>query len=214
MAAPIRYLLEHVGAEYEDKLYKCGPPPDFDRTQWLNDKFNLGLDFPNLPYYIDGDVKLSQSIVIMRHLARKHGLVGETEAETLRVELAAAQVSDYHMDFVRIVYNPQFLELKKDYLAGLPNKMKLLTKFLGDRKFIAGDKVTYADFLLFEYLEGQSYLVEGLLKDYPVLEAFHKRALALKGIDSYFKSPRAIKFPFNGAPAFFGGAYSDQLLKQ
>jgi hypothetical protein len=30
----------------------------------LTDKSNLGLDFPNLPYYIDGDVKVSYHFIV------------------------------------------------------------------------------------------------------------------------------------------------------
>lgn len=209
----IRYLLSHANVDYEDKLYKCGGPPDFERSQWMNEKFNLGLDFPNLPYYIDGEVKLTQSQAILRHLARKYGLDGKTEADKCRVDVAVAQVTDYRMDFVRIVYNPDFAKLKEAYQNGLPDKLKLLTSFLGDRKFVAGDYVTFADFVFFEYLEGQSFFQKDLLKDFPALEEYHKRIRAVEGVDKYFKSPKAITFPFNGAPAYFGGAYSDQLSK-
>lgn len=208
----IRYLLSHANVDYEDKLYKCGGPPNFDRSEWLNEKFNLGLDFPNLPYYIHGDVKITQSQTILRYLARKHGFDGRTEEDKTRVDLAAAQVTDYHMDFVRIVYSPEYTKLKEAYENGLPDKLKLLTRFLGERKFITG-YVTFADFMLFEYLEGQTFFKKDLLKDFPVLDEYHKRVRALEGVDKYFKSPGAITYPFNGAPAYFGGAYSDQLSK-
>ena len=33
-----------------------GPAPDFDKSSFRNVKDSLGLDFPNLPYYIDGKV--------------------------------------------------------------------------------------------------------------------------------------------------------------
>lgn len=214
LATPIRLLLKQAGIEYEEKLYSCSPPPNFDRSQWLNDKPNLGLDFPNLPYYIDGDVKLTQSHVILRYLGKKYGLSGKTDEEQMKVDLLATQVYDYHMDFVRIVYNPAFLELKADYNKGMPDKMEKLTKFLEGKQFVAGDYVTYADFVLFEYLELQVFFNKDLLKDYPVLEAFHKRVLALEAVDKYFNSPGAIKYPFNGAPAYFGGPYSEQLLKK
>nr|AAB19398.1 glutathione S-transferase subunit Yb5 [mice, liver, Peptide, 37 aa] [Mus sp.] len=36
-----------------------GVAPDYDRSQWL-EKFKLGLDFPNLPYLIDGSHKITQ----------------------------------------------------------------------------------------------------------------------------------------------------------
>lgn len=215
LAAPIRYLLAYCNVDYVDKHYKCGPPPTFARDEWLNEKFNLGLDFPNLPYYIHGNVKLSQSGAILRHIARTccKDMCGKTPEDMNRVDLAEAQVRDYHMDFVRVVYNPEFLKLKEDYVKSLPDKLKALTKFLGDRKFVAGDYVTYVDFCLFEYLEVQSYLVEGLLKDFPELEQFHQRVAALPSMVKYFESPGAIKYPFNGAPALFGGAFSDQLTK-
>uniref|UniRef100_A0A8C6D395 glutathione transferase n=1 Tax=Moschus moschiferus TaxID=68415 RepID=A0A8C6D395_MOSMO len=51
-----------------------GDAPDYDRSQWLNEKYKLGLDFPNLPYLIDGTHKLTQSNAILRYIARKHNM--------------------------------------------------------------------------------------------------------------------------------------------
>jgi len=214
LACPIRLLLEQAGAEYEEKLYGCGPPPSFDRAEWLKDKFELGLDFPNLPYYIDGDVKLTQSHVILRYLARKHNMAGNNEAEMRRVDLAANQVFDYHMDYVKVVYNPEYAKMKEEYLKNLPDKLKLLTKFLGQNKFVAGDHVTYADFVLFEFLECQHLLSPTVLNDFPALQQFHQNVSKLPAVEKYFNSPKAIKYPFNGAPAFIGGQYSEQLQKK
>ena len=50
---PIRLLLIQAGVEFEDKRYR-------DPKEWFANKFNLGLEFPNIPYYIDGDLKLTQ----------------------------------------------------------------------------------------------------------------------------------------------------------
>ncbi len=60
LASTIRNLLHYKGVEFEDKLYTIGPAPEYDGSGWLNDRSNLGLDFPNLPYYFDGDIKLTQ----------------------------------------------------------------------------------------------------------------------------------------------------------
>ena len=49
---PIRLLLAYAGVEYEDKRYTIGPAPEYDRSEWLNDKFNLGLDFPNVRTFV------------------------------------------------------------------------------------------------------------------------------------------------------------------
>ena len=58
----------YAEAEFEDVVYECGDAPDFDRSCWLDVKFTLGYDFPNLPYLEDGDVKLTQTIPIMQYV--------------------------------------------------------------------------------------------------------------------------------------------------
>lgn len=213
MATPIRLLLEYAGADYKEKLYKCGPPPTFDRSAWLEEKFTLGLDFPNLPYYIEGPVKLTQSAVILRYLGKKHNLTGKTEADQLVAEMLHDQIGDYLKEHYRTCYNPEFNKLREAYEKTLPDKLEVLEKFLGPKKFAVGDYVTYVDFLLFEYLEIVEAFSKGQLANFAKLADYHKRILALEPIHKYWNSDKAIKFPFNGAPAHWGGQYSDILNK-
>ena len=61
---PIRLLLAHAGVEYEDKRYNIkGEAPNFDRSEWLADKFNLGLEFPNVSIYLSSLQQSSSSFV-------------------------------------------------------------------------------------------------------------------------------------------------------
>ena len=63
-------LLTYLDIEYEDIVYDNTTR----QTTWMKEiKPNLGLDFPNLPYYIDGDLKLTQSLAIIRYLGKKNG---------------------------------------------------------------------------------------------------------------------------------------------
>ena len=73
MASQIRYELVYLGVEYEEDLYEQGDAPDFDRSQWLDKKDSLGLRFPSLPYFIDGETRLTEAAAIMRFIARKYG---------------------------------------------------------------------------------------------------------------------------------------------
>lgn len=205
LGTSIRLLFEYAGVDYEEKLYDHGPAPDYDNTKWLSEKFNLGLDFPNLPYLIDGNVKLTQSLVILRYLANKYNLAGSTEDEKLRADLVAAQTMDYWMEYARIVYDPNFEKLKGDYLKNLPDKLKLLSNFLGSNKFVAGDKVTYVDFFLWDYLERVIYLEKDAFNNLPLLAEYHKRVMSLDAVDKYFKSPKAIKYPLNAPFAYHAG---------
>lgn len=49
-AQPIRLLLCYAGVDFEDTRYNYLPVADgsFDRSEWLNVKPTLGLDFPNV----------------------------------------------------------------------------------------------------------------------------------------------------------------------
>lgn len=63
--------MHYLGVEFEDRMYAAGPAPDFDRSEWLNEKHTLGLDFPNLPYLIDDGIKLTETAAIMKYLCSK-----------------------------------------------------------------------------------------------------------------------------------------------
>jgi len=99
-----RLLAEYAGLPYVDKRYKAGPPPDYNRDIWLKEKFNLGLDFPNLPYIIDGDIKVSMSNACFRYLGRKAGLLGKNEKEQALCDLAAEITKDFRDVIVDIYY--------------------------------------------------------------------------------------------------------------
>ena len=81
----------YLGVDYVEDIYEQGGPPDFHRGQWENVKESLGLRFPNLPYLIDGHIKLTDANTIMRYLANKFGphLLGETAAEVGRIEMVS-----------------------------------------------------------------------------------------------------------------------------
>jgi glutathione S-transferase len=42
----------------------------WSRAAWTDVKHSLGYDFPNLPYYEDGKVKLSETSAIMRYICK------------------------------------------------------------------------------------------------------------------------------------------------
>jgi len=54
-------LLHYADVRFEDKRYDLATALE-GGGEWANDKLALGdtLDFPNLPYYIDGTVMLTQ----------------------------------------------------------------------------------------------------------------------------------------------------------
>ncbi|XP_040854601.1 glutathione S-transferase Mu 1-like isoform X4 [Ochotona curzoniae] len=195
LALPIRLLLEYTGTSYEEKHYTMGDAPDYDQSLWLNEKFKLGLDFPNLPYLIDGTHRLTQSNAIVRYLGRKHNLCGETEEEKIRVDILENQVMDNRWQLIMVCKSPDYEKLKPDYLKGLPDKLTLYSQFLGKRPWFAGHKITIADFLVYDVLDQNRIFAPGCLDAFPNLKDFMARFEGLPKMAAYMKSSRFIKVP-------------------
>jgi len=84
--------LHFCGVNFTDKRYTqffSESEMQWDRSDWLNEKNNLGMEFPNLPYLFDEDVKLTESIAIMKYVAKKWKpeLLGRNAAEVGRVNM-------------------------------------------------------------------------------------------------------------------------------
>jgi glutathione S-transferase len=203
-AQPIRLLLNYAGQDFEDKYYECGPAPDFSRDCWFNEKFSLGLDFPNLPYYIDGDVKLTQSGTILKYLARKYDLDAKTEAEHIRLDLAMDELIDLRNNMGRTSYSPDFATLKAAFVSSAANKLSEANKFLGSHQWFAGDRLTFVDFAWYELLQVLSTMEPSLLDNCDNLKGLVRRFEALPAIKQYLQSDKFLARPFNNKMAAFG----------
>ncbi|NWZ41211.1 GSTM2 transferase, partial [Brachypodius atriceps] len=194
-----------------------------DPSDWTNEKEKLGLDFPNLPYLIDGPVKLTQSNAILRYIARKHNMCecggsqrpggggprgfvgggltlphpsgGETEEEKQRVDVLENHLMDLRMNFARLCYNPDFEKLKPAYLEQLPKKLQELSRFLGSRPWFAGQKLTFVDFLAYDVLDQQRMFVPECPELKGNLAQFLQRFEALDKVSAYMRSGRFMKSP-------------------
>jgi len=205
-AQPIKMMLAHAGAEWEDKEYFLGPPPTFDRSSWFNEKFKLGLEFPNLPYWVDGDLKITQSIAITRHVARQNGLAGTTDAERTRIDVVEQQIVDYRSHAGGLFYQPkaEYEAKKPEYEKNLQDKYQALSNYLGDRKWFAGENLSYADFLVHEFLDQHRLFSPGSFDKFKNLVEFMKRLETLPNVAKYMKSDRYMKWPLNNDQASFG----------
>eukprot|EP00004_Rigifila_ramosa_P018916 TRINITY_DN4761_c0_g1_i1.p2 TRINITY_DN4761_c0_g1~~TRINITY_DN4761_c0_g1_i1.p2 ORF type:complete len:234 (-),score=62.84 TRINITY_DN4761_c0_g1_i1:48-656(-) len=190
-------------------MYEQDGPPTFSRDAWLSEKHTLGLDFPNLPYLIDGEVKLTESSAIMGYIARKHGLCGADEKTQAVVAMLAGVASDFRSDITRVAYNPNFAKLRAELVSGsVTAKTEALSRFLGDKAFFTGASVTYVDFVLYDLVD----IVLALAPELAVpgnLLAFHERIEALPAIKAYLESGKYLAYPLNNKIAAWGGATTE-----
>lgn len=196
----IRYLLHYKGVEFLDKRY------EFHENEWKKDKFNLVLDFPNLPYLFDGDVKLTQSTTILRYLAEKYEMGGKTPKEKLQVSLVEQQIADMRLLLRRGCFfadDPDRARVELSPVAS--EQLKYMEKFLGDREFLVGDSVTYVDFLLSEVFDFFRYVFPDVSKNFPTLKAHQARVVGLPELKEYLNSSTYKRWPTFGNWAKFGG---------
>ena len=85
--------------------------PSYDRSCWFDIKYKLGLDFPNLPYFVDGDVKITHSNAILRHIARKHDMCGKTAAEKAHVDMMADSAMDLRNSIAKLAYHEEYVRI-------------------------------------------------------------------------------------------------------
>ena len=198
LGSPIRYLFEYTGVEYEETQYEQGDAPDYSVEVWTLSKPTLGLDFPNLPYLIYGDVKLTETIAILRYICNKWApeLLGKTPED----KAFADMTFNYLWEYRNAVVNHSYSTGDRAQIVKIGNEKlgEVVGKVLLGKKFVCGDDLTYVDFFLFEKIEVANFLSEGeFLKNYPIFIDFHKRITSLPRFSDYYNSDKFMRGPFN-----------------
>jgi glutathione S-transferase len=198
LAQPVRYLFHYAGQEFEDIKYEQGDAPDFSADAWRKDKFNLGLPFPNLPYLIDGDVKITQSNAILRYLGGKFDLLGESNKVRAESEMMLEYAMDFRNGLVRVIYNKEYEKLVDGYFKNVEATLKGFDQFLEGRTWFAGGKnPTICDFPMYELLDQHRLMRPDSLKEHKNLQAFLARFEQLPQIKAYQLSDQFMSRPVN-----------------
>merc|ERR1712212_199389 len=216
----IRVLLEHVGEEWKETMYEAhlkqgADPNDFsqwDRSEWTNMKstpeFQNKFAFPNLPWMKDGDVCISQSTAILKYVARKHN-VGQTltATEAWRTDLAADQITDVRSGFVGLCYGFRTpFDKRVEYCENtLKPQLKQLNAFMANNKFVAGETLTYVDFMFWEIMDHMYRFDQTLFDGLDHLLAFKTAFETLPKVKAYITSPNFMVGPCNNKMAKWGG---------
>lgn len=193
----IRLFMHYLGQEYE--LVSPESP-----QKWMSEQMpqmhSEGFSFPNLPYIQDGDFIMSQAEAIPGYLAEKNGrsdLLGKDLKDRARHRELEGVLGDIRKGIVNHCNKPNYKELllegTKDG-SKVENKIRLLSKFLGEKEFFLG-YVTFFDIYITYIMhasdivlrsaevEGTGFFVHENLKN------LHDRVLGLPGIKEYVDSP-------------------------
>ncbi len=116
------------------------------------------------------------------------------------------QLIDWNNAFTLYSYAPENAR-PANYVQELPVKYDLLSKFLENRSYFAGENITYVDFIAYEYFDKHKTLAPGILEKFNNLKRFHSNIEQLPAIDKYMKSDKFMKWPLNNKSAHFGSIY-------
>ena len=196
----IRYMFAYLNVPFEDKQYEFGGTQEnVDRTQWTDAKFLLGLEYPNLPYLIDGDTKLTETKAIMKYIAKKWKpeLLGSSAAELGRIEMLSAHCDDLKKESTVPCYTTgdsnQIVETVRPILQKLADCLE-------NSKWLAGDNLSWLDFQFAENLDLLDKISEGLLfQEFPRTQEYFEAFTNLPGLSEYWQT--CMKAPFNGLSA-------------
>ena len=185
-AETIRLILEEVEIKYDERAVTS-------LTEWL--RLKPTLPFLQLPTYEDADVFIVQSHAIYRHLARIHGLYGQTESEHIDCDATEEAIRDAQQELWWFV-NGLFPEKDPQKFAdiNLSSRLERLQRFLDrnsrDAQFWVSGSLTFVDLLAFAYLDDLRVLFPSTLSNFGQLTEFQERIAARPRIKEYLISSR------------------------
>ncbi len=203
-AEVIRLALAEAGVDYEEHPVGRGTPPVNGRpTDFAALKASGELPFEAVPVWEEpGGFRLAQSVAILNHVGRTHGLGGKTPVEAARIDEWLGACEDVRAELRKLAPLPAAeraafrAELRATILPRWLGFMdRLLRSHGGGAGFAVGEGPTVADLALYYLLElvRDNGLGEAVDR-YPALVAFAKRIASRPRIAAYLASPRRPPF--------------------
>merc|ERR1719151_340534 len=148
------------------------------------------MPFPNLPYYIDGDVKHSETMAIMRSICRKYKpeYLGRDLAEQAKVDALTNSLNDA---FFAKVFGPCIFS--QDWAANKAASgeadakalLETIVSIKGSNKFLFGNEPTYGDFIIAGVCVVTQLWDASIVEAMPAIQEYIGTFLALENVAAY-----------------------------
>jgi glutathione S-transferase len=205
----VRLALEEAGAGYVDVARE---PGGMERMLALLESAEHPPFAP--PFLKAGGLMIGQSANILLYLGQHHDLAPRDEAGRLWTNQLQLTIADlvteahdtHHPVGSGLYYEDQKPEARRraaDFTEHrVPKFLGYFSRILGDREFLVGDRLTYADLSLFQVIDGLRYAfpkaAARAAQAFPNLAALHRRVAQRPNIAAYLASPRRLPFSEEG----------------
>ncbi|HTN51477.1 MAG TPA: glutathione S-transferase [Anaeromyxobacter sp.] len=203
-AEVIRLVLAEAGVDWQEHPVGKGTPPRDGRpTDFAALKASGDLPFEAVPVWEEpGGFRLAQSLAIVNHLGRTHGLRGRTPAEAAQCDQWLGAIEDVRGELRKIsaAAPPERAAVRSELrTAVLPRWLGFLDRLLranrGGAGFAVGEGCSVADLALYYLLElvRDNGLGEAIDR-YPALVEHARRIASRPRIAAYLASARRPAF--------------------
>ena len=187
-AGAIRNLLSYLQISFKNKNYH-------NRNEWFaQDKDALGLEYPSLPYLLDGDNKITDVQAILSYIALRSGrreLIGNNIDRLVEIQTARSATDDLRRQLNKLLYTNGNFEAEKETAfanGAIKERLESLNKKLEGKEWICG-ALCVADFDLFESIDLINDIEAFKLEKYGNLVNLRKRFLEIPQVKAHRSSP-------------------------
>ena len=155
------------------------------------------LPFDQMPLLEINGMYLSQSVAMVKYLARLGGYYGSNDKEALYCDMFAGAISDFAETAMQAPFQPSnnlALETLKNRFQKFSPKFELRIKENGNNLCV-GNKITFVDILLTEALNSYIEWIPNLLNESKILSSLYERIMNEKAIKSYLNSKQRYPKP-------------------
>lgn len=189
----IRYLLAYLKQDYEEINFT-------DWDDYVERRVLFDQPFVNLPFLVDGSVKLSESRAVLQYIAAKFdsNLLGKTDKDKVQVRMilgVTADVLKAYTDNLGKKENQKAAieaDLEKYNTKG---KLELLSKYLADKEYFNGYitvndfDFAYSAYRVWAY--ARTFDLPNPVEKFPNLIALVERVKTLSGVKEYLTTNKS-----------------------
>lgn len=140
--------------------------------------------FGQLPFLVDGDIKVAQSNAIARYLARKYNLQGDTDADYALSETLIEEQAD----LLTLVFTANYSANKEEaytkvFAETFPKQLEYLENLIQNDFFTT--KLTAGSLAIFSAINIALDVEATVLDKFPKVKAFYDRVAALPQVKGY-----------------------------